>query len=88
MPKLRELQVIGNPLNYPIRDIVKKGSKYLIYFLQMKWKNDLNDGEIIQIDNNYASNTVIKVDNKLTKTEKKQNTKKIVIIYYINKLHE
>lgn len=78
------MQVIGNPLNYPIRDVVKKGSKYLINFLQVKWKNDQNESETIQFDNNYASNnTVMKVDSKIIKAGKKKSTNIVIIYYYI-----
>lgn len=76
LPKLRELQVIGNPLNYPNRDVVKKGSKYLIHFLQLKWINDLNNSEIFQL----KTEATMKADKKIIKTNQKGNTK-IVILY-------
>ncbi|VVC31508.1 Leucine-rich repeat,Leucine-rich repeat domain, L domain-like [Cinara cedri] len=57
LPKLRELQVTGNPLDYPDGNTVKKGSKYLIRFLQEKWKNSQSNSKIIQFDNEI--NTMI-----------------------------
>lgn len=78
MPKLRELQVIGNPLDYPTREIIKKGSKYLIRFLKEKWNSDQINGETIQLD---SKSNVSKKMNK--KTLQKNNTNNIAnVIHY------
>jgi len=64
LPKLRELQVVGNPLEYRTSVIVKKGSKYLISFLKEKWKMEQqSNNEPITFNN--ESNTIKKVDNKI-----------------------
>jgi len=78
LPKLRELQIVGNPLDYPTRDIVKKGSKYVIQFLREKWKNDQNIGEIITLNN--KTNKVKKTDNKIYSKDRMKN--KQAVIYY------
>lgn len=78
MPKLRELQVIGNPLDYPVRDIMKRGSKYLIRFLREKWKSEQNNSEIIIF--NDEANVVNKLDKKILQQDSMKN-KQIVIIY-------
>lgn len=79
MPKLRELQVIGNPLDYPVRDIVKRGSKYLIRFLQENWKSEqISNSEIIVFNN--EANAVKKLDKKILQQDSMKN-KQIVIIY-------
>ncbi|XP_015377569.1 PREDICTED: leucine-rich repeat-containing protein 40-like [Diuraphis noxia] len=70
LPKLRELHVAGNPLDCLTRDMVKKGSKYLISFLQEKWKSDQNIMETIQ-QNNDQLNVVKKIDEKILKKNKK-----------------
>jgi len=57
--------------------MVKKGSKYLIRFLQEKWKNDQNITETIQ-QNNDKTNLIKVIDDKIAKQNK--NNKKIVII--------
>jgi len=57
--------------------MVKKGSKYLIRFLQEKWKSDQNIIETIQL-NNDEFNAVKKIDDKILKKNKKN--KKIVTI--------
>lgn len=62
MSKLRELQVVGNPLDYPSQDIVKKGSKYLIRFLREKWNSDQNNESVITP--NDEPNMVKKIDKK------------------------
>lgn len=56
--------------------MVKKGSKYLIRFLQEKWKNDQNITETIQ-QNNDETNLRKIIDDKIQKQNK--NNKKIVI---------
>ncbi|KAF0753236.1 leucine-rich repeat-containing protein 27-like [Aphis craccivora] len=70
LPKLRELHVAGNPLDCLTRDMVKKGSKYLIRFLQEKWKSDQNITETIQ-QNNDATNLIKIIDDKTQKQNKK-----------------
>lgn len=77
LPKLRELHVAGNPLDCLTRDMVKKGSKYLIRFLQEKWKSNQNITETIQ-QNNDETNLIKIIDDKIHKQNKKN--KKIVII--------
>lgn len=57
--------------------MVKKGSKYLISFLQEKWKNDQNIMETIQ-QNDDELNVVKKIDDKIIIKNKKN--KKIVTI--------
>lgn len=77
------MQVIGNPLDYPVRDIVNKGSKYLIRFLQEKWKNDQsNNNETIQL-NNETTTIIKKTNSKLIKKDGLTNKKNVII--YINK---
>lgn len=80
LPKLRELQVTGNPLYYSGGDIVKKGSKYLISFLQEKWKNGLNNSEIIQFNNKI--NTIKKVDKKILQKDTMKNYKIVIPTFY------
>lgn len=80
LPKLRELQVTGNPLDYPGRNIVKKGSKYLICFLQEQWKNGLSNSEIIQFNN--KTNTIKKVDKKILQKDNIQNKKIVLFKFY------
>ncbi|XP_003246391.1 leucine-rich repeat-containing protein 40-like [Acyrthosiphon pisum] len=70
LPKLRELHVAGNPLDCLTRDMVKKGSKYLISFLQEKWKSDQNIMETTQL-NNDELNVVKKIEDKILKKNKK-----------------
>jgi len=77
LPKLRELHVAGNPLDCLTRDMVKKGSKYLISFLREKWKSDQNIMETIQ-QNNDELNVVKKIDDKILKKNKK-NKKNVTI---------
>lgn len=59
--------------------MLKKGSKYLIAFLQEKWKSDQNIMETIQLNNNEL-NIVKKIEDKILK--KNKNNKKIVTINY------
>lgn len=68
LPKLRELQVIGNPLDYPTRDIVKKGSKYLIRFLQDKWNCNKSNGDTVNLLK-FGENTIKKIDSKNHKND-------------------
>ncbi|XP_026814164.1 leucine-rich repeat-containing protein 40-like [Rhopalosiphum maidis] len=75
LPKLRELHVAGNPLDCLTRDMVKKGSKYLIRFLQEKWKSNQNNNEMIQ-QNNDEFNVIKKNDDKIHK----KNIKNIKIM--------
>jgi len=57
--------------------MVKKGSKYLIRFLQEKWKSDQNIKETIQLNNDELK-TGKKIDDKILK--KNKNNKKTVTI--------
>jgi len=57
--------------------MVKKGSKYLISFLQEKWKSDQNIMETIQL-NNDELNVVKKIEDKILKKNKK-NKKNVTI---------
>lgn len=77
MPKLRELQVIGNPLDYPTRDIVKKGSKHLIRFLQEKWNSDQSNCDTVKLLNT-GENTVKRINSKNHKNDKMD--KPIIVI--------
>ncbi|XP_050436039.1 leucine-rich repeat-containing protein 57-like isoform X2 [Adelges cooleyi] len=43
--KLRELQFGGNPLEFPSRDVLRKGSKYLIKYLQRQWLCETDQSE-------------------------------------------
>lgn len=54
LPKLRELQIAGNPLDYPSRNIIKKGSKYLIKFLQDEWNSNQSKNEISDFNNEVS----------------------------------
>lgn len=70
------MQVIGNPLDYPISDIVKKGSRFLINFLQENWKNEGSNCEtMIQLkkeaNTGGVQNTHKKVFHKNTSKNKK-----------------
>lgn len=56
---------------------MKKGSKYLISFLQEKWKSEQNILETVQ-KNNHELNVVKKIEDKILKKNKKN--KKIVTI--------
>lgn len=76
MLKLRELHVTGNPLDYPARDVVKKGSKYLIRYLQEKWRNEQNCDEAIKLNN--ETNTIKKVDKKILQKDKITNKQTVI----------
>ncbi|XP_025206694.1 leucine-rich repeat-containing protein 27-like [Melanaphis sacchari] len=73
LPKLRELNVAGNPLDCFTRDMMKKGSKYLIRFLQEKWKSDQNITESMQQNDDELNdvNAIKKIDDKILKKNKK-----------------
>lgn len=77
LPKLRELQVVGNPFDYPIADIVKKGSKYLIRFLQEQWKMEQQSNNETIIFNNEA-NTIKNVDKKILRKDNTKNKKTVI----------
>lgn len=80
MPKLRELQVVGNPLDYPTREIMKKGSKYLIRFLQENWNSDQMNGETIQLDSKTSVSK--KVDKKRLQKDNKNNIANVKQYHY------
>lgn len=79
MPKLRELQVIGNPLDYPTREIIKKGSKYLIRFLKEKWNSDQINGETIQLD----SKTNVSKKMKIVQKNNTNNITNVIHYHYL-----
>jgi hypothetical protein len=71
------LQVNGNPIDYPIRDVMRKGSKHLISYLQEKWKSDQNYIEMIQL-NDEPNNKVKPVNNKILKKNNTKNKKAVI----------
>ncbi|XP_050531648.1 uncharacterized protein LOC126900184, partial [Daktulosphaira vitifoliae] len=73
--KLKELNVSGNPIEYPSRDILKKGSKYLIKYLQEQWFNETNQS-YCAFNNNLEENIKIKdISTSAPYMFKKQNKK-------------
>lgn len=83
MPKLRELQVAGNPLDYPGRDIVKKGSKYLIRFLQDQWQINQGKSETSQLGD---EKTTVKTVNDKMHRKNRIKTKQLVMYNHFNSL--
>lgn len=79
LPKLRELQINGNPLDYHVRDIMRKGSKNVISYLQEKWKNDQRFIETIQLNDEPKDKTK-PVDSKTLKKNNMKNKKAVIIL--------
>lgn len=77
------MQVVGNPLDYPISDIVKKGSRFLIHFLQENWKNEGSNCKTIAQLNKEANTAGVKnADKKVLQKDITKNKKIVKKCFY------